>query len=550
MDRARWANIVSARESHETGAVRAGSHPVEAFLEVSARCNLRCQMCAINYDSRYQPRGGRPPFFEPDLFARVRPIFPYLTRAYLFGLGEPLLNRHLVDYVKELSAAGVEVGFVTNATLIDEAKADALARAGVRRVNVSIDGATAETYETIRQGAKFEAVLRGIRALVAARDRYGRPEVNLSMVAMSMNVRELSTMVDLCASLEASGLHVEPLYSQASSAELDRHYQQQNLGAAQVDVAELFAQAASRAEAAGVTFSSRFRGEREGFDYARRSQTVDWTCSEPWTSVWITSAGEVRTCCTNETSFGNLLQTPMEEIWNGAAFQQFRGQHVRKETPAGCSNCMANSRVRHSQYFKAVEPVTYRPIRTAELRSSAREAVSIDWPGAGDVVTDPLLIHGRFLMSGALDYEVMIDHTVAGNLNDATPHSRRNFTVAGDVPYLTEGAHVLWLRQRGQEQGWGHREVHFWRPPAAAGTMRIADAAGIAVASSALRWQTARCYIDGQEWTDVEWTRSRAAGKRYRVAQVDTRKLPPGTYLLEVRARRRVVASIPIERIG
>src|SRR5204862_784265 len=100
----------AARRAYERGGTRAADGPIEAFFEVAARCNLHCQMCAINYDSRYQPRSGRPPFFEPDLFARLRPIFPSLVRAYLFGLGEPTLNKHLVDYIAELSAPARKCG--------------------------------------------------------------------------------------------------------------------------------------------------------------------------------------------------------------------------------------------------------------------------------------------------------------------------------------------------------------------------------------------------------------------------------------------------------
>ena len=97
MDDRRWSNISANRNSYERADPVAGDAPIEAFFEVAARCNLHCQMCAINFDSRYKPRSGRPPFFEPDLFSRLRPIFPSLHRAYLFGLGEPTLNKHLVD---------------------------------------------------------------------------------------------------------------------------------------------------------------------------------------------------------------------------------------------------------------------------------------------------------------------------------------------------------------------------------------------------------------------------------------------------------------------
>src|SRR5438045_8797304 len=127
MDQRRWSNISSARSAYDAAANTINSWPIEAFFEIAARCNLRCQMCAINYDSRYQPRSGRPPFFEPELFARLRPIFPSLLRAYLFGLGEPTLNRHLVDYIRELSAAGVEAWFNPHATPHDSKQAEEIA---------------------------------------------------------------------------------------------------------------------------------------------------------------------------------------------------------------------------------------------------------------------------------------------------------------------------------------------------------------------------------------------------------------------------------------
>jgi MoaA/NifB/PqqE/SkfB family radical SAM enzyme len=230
MDSPRWLNISRARDAYLTKSVDTRAYPVEAFFEVASRCNLRCQMCAINFDTRYRGRGERPPFFSPDLFARLRPIFPTLHRGFLFGLGEPTLNPHLVDYIVELSSHGVEVCFNTNATLIKPDKADEIAVAGATRVTVSIDGATAETYEAIRQGASFDDVVAGIRALVSARERFGRPEVDLSFVAMASNIHELPRLIELAADLGTTAVHVEPLLAQSGSPDLDNHYARENLG--------------------------------------------------------------------------------------------------------------------------------------------------------------------------------------------------------------------------------------------------------------------------------------------------------------------------------
>ncbi|HJT17412.1 MAG TPA: radical SAM protein [Thermoanaerobaculia bacterium] len=450
MNEERWSNITASRLAYENGETIASRGPIEAFFEVAARCNLHCQMCAINYDSRYKPRSGRPPFFEPDLFARLRPIFPSLLRAYLFGLGEPTLNKHLVEYIRELSDCGVEVWFNTNGTLIDDNKAYEIARAGAGKITVSIDGATRETYETIRRGAKFDDVIRGIRALVDA-----GVAVNLSFVAMASNIHELPALVDLCADVGATGVHVEPLFAQPTSSDLMTHYSRENLGHVS-RAAEIFDEASQRASAHGVALASRFMGERNEFDYLRRvrEDRVDWTCSEPWSSIWVTSAGEVRTCCVNETSFGDLNERSIEEIWNAAEYRAFRLQHARRETAQGCANCVANGRVRQSPFFKTIEAVTYRPVVLPATLDDSR--VFIDAPSTRATISDPLIVRGASGMP--IDLELMIDHTCVYKMR-----ATGRFAIEAPIPFVSEGAHLVWMRPSGEERGWPAREVFLRR---------------------------------------------------------------------------------------
>lgn len=545
MNEARWANISKARLQYESQSDSAAKYPIEAFFEVSARCNLHCQMCAINYDSRYQPRSGRPPFFEPDLFSRLRPIFPYLHRAYLFGLGEPTLNRHLVDYIRELSEAGVEVWFNTNATLIDEARAEEIAAAGAQRITVSIDGATAATYETIRRGAKFDAVIAGIRALVAAGQRHGRPDVNLSFVAMASNIHELPFLVDLAADLGTYGIHVEPLFQQTSSPDLMDHYSRENLGVHPAEgIAMLFGESELRAKARGITLATRFARQQEDFDYVERAKhlDVDWVCSEPWSSIWVTSAGEVRTCCVNDTSFGNVFETSFEEIWTGAAYREFRQAHAKRVEPAGCGNCIRNGRQRQSPFFTAVTAVTYRPLERDLPR--AENAIGIfDTPCAGQTLTDPLVITGR-VWTDINDVELMIDETAIGLLRDIALTDLSSFTLSAEVPFLTEGAHVVWLRRRGFASGSAHREFFFWRPEAT--DLRATNRA-IFTAPRGIGFP--KLMIDGGEWHRTTWSRAANAGTRYFVANADFDRLAPGAHDVEIRSFSRRIARTRLQRL-
>ena len=469
MDTNRWLNIVRARDAYLAASAETASRPVEAFFEVAARCNLRCQMCAINFDTRYRPHNERPPFLTPDLFERLRPIFPTLHRCYLFGLGEPVLNPHLIDYIRTLASYGTQVCFNTNATLIDEARAEAIASAGAMSVTVSIDGATAATYEQIRRGASFDNLIRGIRALVAARERFGRPSIDFSFVGMKSNLHELPALIDLAASLGACQIHVEPLFGQVGSPELDEHYERENLGTLDsAEVSRIFDRALQRAQDRNVRLASRFRTANR-YDYVEEVRSAagpTWTCCEPWSAIWVTSSGEVRTCCINDTSFGNLFQKSIDEIWHGPAFTRFREQHACREVATGCANCMRNGRMRSSAFFRPTQPVTYRRFFESFPPVTAADPVALQRPEPLSTSEHTIELTGTISRRReAPRFEVMIGFTPVASLGDAVFSGRHRFTMTLALPYLTEGAHVLWVRRAGEGlRGWGHRDIYFWRP--------------------------------------------------------------------------------------
>lgn len=213
MDVARWSSLVALDAAYRDGATHLPAGPLELYVEVAARCNLRCRMCPITVDPRYQPQSGGPGLFPEELFERLEPLLPTLRRVYLQGLGEPTLHPRLVDFTARLATAGVEVWVTTNGTLVDEALAESLARAGLARVTVSLDGATAATYERVRVRGRFADLRRGLLALGAARRRHGRPALHLSLIGMASNLHELEALVDLCAEVGGDGVSLEALYA-------------------------------------------------------------------------------------------------------------------------------------------------------------------------------------------------------------------------------------------------------------------------------------------------------------------------------------------------
>jgi MoaA/NifB/PqqE/SkfB family radical SAM enzyme len=510
MDAARWSNVAALDGDYAAGRARLSATPLEAYVEVSARCNLRCRMCPITVDPRYDPHSGTPPLLVGDIFDRLEPLIPTLQRVYLQGLGEPFLNRDLISYAERLAGAGVEVWITTNATLVRDEHAEALALAGVARMTVSIDGPTAATYERIRIRGKFDQMLRGLRALGGARRRHGRPRLFLSMIAMASNIVELPLMVELCAEVGGDGVFLEGLYDWPGLEEFSRL---ENLGQVPPErVQECLAEAGRRAACLGVELYSRL-GELALFaDRVEASLpapslpdvlpgsipapaaaaapgvgagglVLPWACSEPWATVNINAAGDVRTCCFNDQSFGNLGERTFEAIWNSAGYQEMRADHVAGRVPASCSTCVRNGRVKRSAFLtpreapQQVEPLP-KPVPAGQVESrlgpAPRESPGRAFlsllrrqhrgpsmgrarllaPADGELIAGPLVVLGE-LPSPWLPQprkvhpadlpEVWMDGSLLARLRDHSLIEGSRFAAVIAIPWVTPGAHRLSL---------------------------------------------------------------------------------------------------------
>ena len=136
------------------------------FQVAGTLCNLACTHCFIscsptNHDHELMSRADVRRFLEEAVDLGVN--------DYYFTGGEPFLHREIVDILSDAVAAGPAT-VLTNATLIDGARAAALARLNERsryslEVRVSLDGLTPASNDPIRGAGSFEATMRGLGAL-------------------------------------------------------------------------------------------------------------------------------------------------------------------------------------------------------------------------------------------------------------------------------------------------------------------------------------------------------------------------------------------------
>lgn len=169
-------------------------------VESAIACNLNCIMCPWKETSRNAANDGR---MSPRVWDAILPYLPEVDSLDLTGGGEPLLQPRLLEWVGEAKSAGCRTGFITNGLLLTAERSRALVDMGLDWICFSIDGATKEIYEQIRQGSSFDRVCANVKAIAEMR-KSGTPKIMVNFVVMPMNAHQLADIVSL-----ASGLGVD-----------------------------------------------------------------------------------------------------------------------------------------------------------------------------------------------------------------------------------------------------------------------------------------------------------------------------------------------------
>ncbi len=149
------------------------------YLRVSLtdRCNYRCVYCMPAHGVVFHPWEHHLTDAELLRVIRIAASIGF-DRIRLTG-GEPTVRPNLVSIVEGIAQIpGIqEIAMTTNAARLEKL-AEPLARAGMKRVNISIDTLDAERFAKITRFGKLEAVWRGIMAA----ERAGLTPIKLNAV--------------------------------------------------------------------------------------------------------------------------------------------------------------------------------------------------------------------------------------------------------------------------------------------------------------------------------------------------------------------------------
>lgn len=201
-------------------------------LSVTDRCNLRCTYCMAE-DMTFLPKSK---VLSLEEMTRVAEAFVGLgvQKIRLTG-GEPLVRNgvvHLASNIAKLSGLR-ELVMTTNGVLLAQHAAD-LKRAGVARLNISIDSLRPERFSSLTRFGRLEDVLAGIEAAKLA----GFERLKLNVVVLNgVNDDEVLSLTEFAVHNELDIAFIEEMplgrisSAQRLSTALDNQSVQQQLAA-------------------------------------------------------------------------------------------------------------------------------------------------------------------------------------------------------------------------------------------------------------------------------------------------------------------------------
>lgn len=316
-------------------------------IESTSRCNLKCEMCPRN--SFKQTPGD----IDLELFKKISKYFKSGMDINLAGWGEPLLHTDLMEMIRIAKTKNARVGFTTNATLLDSETSKKLIKSKLDFIDFSIDGATPETYEQIRKGAKFYNVINNIKNFIEIKESLESktPSTSITFVMMKRNIHELPSMVELAKKLNVDVLTAKNFNVLTNKTDLDQiifsHDKYNKLD-------ENFIQFRNNMVSNAVSISNNLNVKFIIYPFESDRSNK---CRLASTALFISHNGEVAICCAtgypvprmlNGTDvlenakiiYGNFSTSKLSSILQAKGYIECRNEAMQEIIPVECKGCL------------------------------------------------------------------------------------------------------------------------------------------------------------------------------------------------------------------
>ena len=302
--------------------------PIIYNIETTNRCNMRCAMCPRTTMMSRKIEDIDMGLFK-DIVSQIQPhaasilkrwesycetkygirevdspsenhFFLYIISKViqLHGYGDPLLDRHMAEYVRLLYDAGFSTYFSCNPANIDLLATYKMFDAGLSYIKYSIESVSDEENRKIR--GKMRSFSDSYHDILKVLDYKQRHSLPVTIVITMLNLNRKNQKEEFAKLREAFQDLDVYLYLKSEDCQWYRNEYHAN-------------------------------------------ESIHWSepCKHPWMTMTIKSNGEAASCMedyNNEIILGDSKTQSLKEIWNGNEYREFRKQHLDPSTTLRCNH--------------------------------------------------------------------------------------------------------------------------------------------------------------------------------------------------------------------
>jgi radical SAM protein with 4Fe4S-binding SPASM domain len=267
-------------------------------------CNQNCHFCSYRLDNwKNSEKFNDKTWLEWEVLNRALDDMKELNvkAIEITGGGEPLAYQYIHELLEYCTEWGVETSLVTNGSLLNDKKADALFKTNLKWARVSIDSGKRETYEKIREAKHWGKAWEGIARLV---ERRTDQAIGVGFVVTNENFDEVYMLCEKAAEYKVDNVRVSVAFTPKGASIITP--EQVSLVCEQIEYASMDFK---------IDIPNVFK---ERVDNLNTTQDYDYCGSKDLLCV-IEGEGKVYTCCTLTGSdkgiMGNIKDSPFKDIW-------------------------------------------------------------------------------------------------------------------------------------------------------------------------------------------------------------------------------------------
>jgi len=302
--------------------------------EITRNCNLKCVHCRAS--AGVLPYSGE--FSYQECLSLIDEIVSFSKPVVILTGGEPLLREDIFEIATYGTIRGLRMVMAVNGTLVTPQHIEKMKTAGIQRISISIDGATAQTHDAFRQVAgAFAGALRGIRFA-----KSGGMDFQINTTITKANLKEIVEIHNLAKKLGAKAHHIFVLVPTGRGKELSKDQwvspEEYN------DILHWFCEqegnTSLQLKATCAPQYYRIRKELRIFSHNQSNSFLDTKtrgCLGGVGFCFISHVGKVYPCGYLELESGDVRKESLKEIWYYSPV--FRRLRSFKEYEGKCQVC-------------------------------------------------------------------------------------------------------------------------------------------------------------------------------------------------------------------